>query len=176
MWKTWANLLTLIRFGSIAPCAWAIASGHWTGAALLFSLAAITDLLDGPLARRYNQSSALGGLLDHATDALFVSVTLGALAVTGHVTAILPPLVMAAFIQYMLDSSALAGQHLRTSQLGRSNGIGYFVLVGIVVIRNAVGLDWPDDGTIRLLAWALVVTSVISMSDRARALIATRRT
>ena len=42
---------------------------------------------------------------------------------------VLPGLVAAAFVQYTLDSRALAGQRLRASALGRWNGIAYFVLL-----------------------------------------------
>ena len=61
------------------------------------------------------------------------------------------------------------GSRLRTSWLGRCNGIGYFVIVGMVLIRNALQLAWPTDVWIERLAWLLVLTSVISMFDRARA-------
>jgi len=174
MWKTWANLLTLLRLFCVAPCAWAIWKGAWPLAALLFVIAVITDLLDGPLARRFDHVSPVGGLLDHATDAMFVAVSLGALALTGHSNPVLPVLVAVSFVQYVLDSSALAGRHLRTSQLGRSNGIAYFVLVGIPVIRNALGWSWPPDAWIMGLSWLLAATTLLSMGDRLFALLRDR--
>lgn len=169
MWFTWANLLTVVRLASIGPCAYAVVTGSWQWAGALFAIAVATDLFDGPVARRFNHASALGGLLDHASDALFVIVLLGALAHQSYVPWLLPCLVAAAFLQYTLDSSALRGQHLRTSWLGRANGIAYFVVVGIPLIRNALELSWPADAWIQHLAWLLVTTSVISMFDRARA-------
>ncbi|MBR9812998.1 CDP-diacylglycerol--glycerol-3-phosphate 3-phosphatidyltransferase [bacterium] len=45
-------------------------------AAVLFSLAAITDWLDGWLARRWNQTSALGAFLDPVADKLIVATAL----------------------------------------------------------------------------------------------------
>ena len=45
-------------------------------AALLFSAAAITDWLDGWLARRWNQTSALGAFLDPVADKLIVATAL----------------------------------------------------------------------------------------------------
>ncbi len=44
--------------------------------ALVFGLAAITDWLDGYLARRWNQTSALGAFLDPVADKLMVAVAL----------------------------------------------------------------------------------------------------
>ena len=173
-WLTWANGLTLLRLLAIGPAAWAILNGHWSLAAGLFVLAAVTDLADGPLARRYDHASPLGGLFDHGTDALFVSTTLGALAVAGYLNPYLPALVALAFIQYMFDSKALAGAELRTSILGRNNGIAYFVMVGIPVIREALGLNWPPLGWIAALAWLLVLSTSLSMLDRAVTLIRQR--
>jgi phosphatidylglycerophosphate synthase len=173
-WLTLANGLTLLRLLAIGPAAWAIVTDHWQLAALLFALAAITDLADGPLARHYGHASPLGGLFDHGTDALFVSVTLGALAAAGYINALLPALVALAFIQYMFDSKALAGAELRTSFLGRNNGIAYFVMVGIPVVREALGLSWPPLDWIPVLAWLLVLSTGASMLDRAFTLIRQR--
>lgn len=149
--------------------------GQWQLAAILFAVAVVTDLSDGPVARRFGHASPMGGLFDHATDALFVSVMLGALAWVDLINPWLPVLVMAAFIQYMFDSRALAGAHLRTSQLGRYNGIAYFVMAGIPVIRNAFGWDWPPFEWISALGWLLAASTLVSMIDRARALLSSDR-
>ena len=45
-------------------------------ACLVFSLAAITDILDGYLARKLNQTSSLGAFLDPVADKLMVAVVL----------------------------------------------------------------------------------------------------
>ncbi len=166
-WLTWANGLTLFRLLAIGPVCWAIVTGHWPLAALLFALAALSDLADGPLARRYGHASPLGGLFDHGTDALFVSTALGALAAVGYINPYLSVLVALAFIQYMFDSKALAGAELKTSLLGRNNGIAYFVMVGIPVVREALALSWPPLVWIAALAWLLVLSTGISMLDRA---------
>ena len=51
---------------------------HWSGAAsaVIFTLAAVTDWLDGFLARRMNQTSAFGAFLDPVADKLMVGVAL----------------------------------------------------------------------------------------------------
>jgi CDP-diacylglycerol--glycerol-3-phosphate 3-phosphatidyltransferase len=169
-WITWANLLSGLRLATVVPCVLAVLGLHWRVAAGCFVFAVATDLLDGPLARRRDEASALGGLLDHGSDALFVSSSLMALAMLERVPVILPVLVVAAFLQYVFDSHALAGRSLRTSQLGRWNGIGYYVLVGIVIISEALELGWPPGAWITAIGWALVLATVASMADRARAL------
>lgn len=78
MWNT-PNLLTLLRIGLIpvfvaifyVPVPWA----HFA-CALVFSVAAVTDWLDGYLARRWGQTSPLGAFLDPVADKLMVAVAL----------------------------------------------------------------------------------------------------
>ena len=174
-WTTRANALTLARAASAPALAFAIASGHALGAAGLFAFAVASDLADGRIARRRGEASPLGGLLDHASDALCVTTGLGALASTGEVPIPLPWLVAAAFLQYVFDSRAAGSRGLWASPLGRWNGIAYFVVVGIPVVRDALGLAWPGTPLVRALGWLLVASTLVSMADRARALWAALR-
>ncbi|MEM7694459.1 MAG: CDP-diacylglycerol--glycerol-3-phosphate 3-phosphatidyltransferase, partial [Pseudomonadota bacterium] len=54
-----------------------------TGALLLFGLAALTDWLDGKLARAWNLETDLGRMMDHIADKLLVAVTLVCLCAVG---------------------------------------------------------------------------------------------
>ncbi len=73
------NILTLLRIVLIPffmlvfllPVSWA-----QVGAALIFTVAAITDWLDGYLARKLDQMSAFGAFLDPVADKLMVAVAL----------------------------------------------------------------------------------------------------
>ena len=171
MWLTWANGLTAVRLAGVVPAAWAVCTGRWWLAAAIFAVAVVTDLADGPVARRFNHATPGGGLFDHSTDALFVATVLAALAATGYVNVFLPVLVVLAFLQYVLDSRALAGAVLRTSLIGRYNGIAYYVLAGIPIVREAAGLGWPPDPWVAALGWLLVLTTVASMADRGLAVL-----
>lgn len=172
---TWANFLSAIRLVATLPCAYAVSVGDWLLAAAVFAGAVVTDVADGMVARRRGEVSSFGGLLDHASDAIFVCVTLAALAVRGSVPALLPVLVIVSFAQYVLDSRALSGQTLRASRLGRWNGIGYFVLAGTPIIRDSLDLTWPPSEWVMAGGWLLVATSVVSMFDRAQAFVRVRR-
>jgi phosphatidylglycerophosphate synthase len=169
-WATRANALTLARAASAPALASTIVGGHAFAAGALFAFAVASDLADGRIARRRGEASPLGGLLDHASDALCVTAGLGALVATGEIPPPLPWLVAAAFLQYVLDSRAVGNAGLRASPLGRWNGIAYFVLVGIPVVRDALGLGWPGAALVRLLGWLLVASTLASMVDRALAL------
>ncbi|MEQ8689722.1 MAG: CDP-alcohol phosphatidyltransferase family protein [Pseudomonadales bacterium] len=172
-WATWANLLTAVRGATIPAICLSITFADWWLAAALFAFAVVTDIYDGRLARHFNQASALGGVFDHTTDAIFVAACCAALAASGLITPLLWPLILISFTQYVLDSRALAGQPLRASFIGRSNGIAYFALVGTAIGAQALQFEWlllP----VALVAWLLVVTTLISMVDRAVALLRLR--
>ena len=164
---TWSNALTTARLVAAPFFFCAVSQQAALPAALIFWGAVATDVADGRVARARGETSNLGGLLDHATDASFVAMGLYALSMHGIVPVALPILVVLAFVQYMLDSKSLAGRALRASWLGRWNGIFYFVPLGVVATRDVFGLEWPGDGVVRWLGLALVATTIVSMADRA---------
>ena len=166
-WLTLANALSTSRLLLAPLCAELYLHDLALPAAVVFYVAVATDVMDGRIARRHGSVSALGGLLDHGSDALFVSVLLAALAWQGICPALLPPLVIAAFSQYVLDSRALAGQTLRASWLGRRNGVLYYVLPGAAITRDALHLSWPLTTWLTAFGWALLATTFVSMLDRA---------
>ncbi len=100
---------------------WLILTQSWWAACLLFWLAVASDFFDGRLARARRETSVLGGLLDHASDATFVTLGHVALVKVGWVPTLLPVLIIAAFLHYVFDSRILAGHELRASFLGSWN-------------------------------------------------------
>jgi len=160
----------------MAPlCAWAILNDDLALACGSFAVAALTDLLDGRIARARGEVTRVGGILDHASDAFFVASGLAAYAALGVVPWPLAPLLALAFVQYAADSRVLAGRRLRSSRVGRLNGVAYFVLLGTPLVRDAAGLSWPGDGWVLMAGWVLVASTAFSMADRARAWLLSRR-
>ncbi len=70
---TLPNALTLLRILAIPFFAIAVWYGHLWEALILFVAAGLTDLLDGWIARRFNQRSRLGAILDPAADKLLMT-------------------------------------------------------------------------------------------------------
>ena len=167
-WFTPANTLTFARLLLALPFALAVRAGSPLAASVVFACAAASDFADGRIARRRSEISALGGFLDHAVDAAFVSLGAAALASVGALPGALAPLIAVAFAQYALDSRLMRARGLRGSALGRWNGIAYYVIVAVPVVRDALGLGWPGPGLVRGLGWALVVSTLLSISDRLR--------
>ena len=74
------NLITLARLLSVPLIVWLVVSDAFMGALIVFALAGLSDAVDGFVAKRWNQRSALGAMLDPVADkAMLVSlfVTLG---------------------------------------------------------------------------------------------------
>jgi phosphatidylglycerophosphate synthase len=171
-----AHLLTAMRLAAVLPAALGFARpelvGPWTLAGLV-ALAIVTDLADGKVARHLGTASPGGMLFDHATDFLFVTACLTGAALAGVVPLVLPFLIAVAFSQYVVDSYVILRQkQLRMSRIGRWNGVLYFApLVVLAVARlELVPAATPLlTGAARLTAYALAVSTVVSIVDRATA-------
>ncbi len=72
MWLTFSTFLTLLRIGLIPFLVHAIIYQQWLVAAALFFLAAVTDVLDGYLARLWGQETDFGACLDPVADKLLI--------------------------------------------------------------------------------------------------------
>ena len=74
-----ATILTLIRIAAIPVI---VACFYWKApyarplAGILFGIAAITDLIDGYIARNYGQMSRFGAFLDPVADKLIVAIAM----------------------------------------------------------------------------------------------------
>jgi phosphatidylglycerophosphate synthase len=163
---TLSNGLTSLRLFAAPFFYFAIIHQFWWTACGLFWLAVASDVIDGRLARARNETSTFGGILDHVSDATFVSLGHLALVKIQATPDYLPIFIMLAFLQYAADSRILAGRALRMSIIGRWNGVCYFIPPGVLVTREALGLALPPDAWIASIGWLLLATTVFSMSDR----------
>jgi cardiolipin synthase len=69
------NILSLLRLALIPLFVWLSIEGLFAAAFFLFVGAALTDALDGWIARRFNQRSRLGAYLDPAADKMMMVTT-----------------------------------------------------------------------------------------------------
>lgn len=82
---TWPNALSALRLVLVPIFLWLILIDENLLAFSLLAFSSFTDWLDGYLARRLNQMSRLGQLLDPAADRLFILASLLGLAFTDKV-------------------------------------------------------------------------------------------
>lgn len=79
------NILTILRIGMIPIVVIAFASARPYLALFFFLLASFTDFLDGYLARRLNQVTDFGKVMDPLADKLMLITTLICLCATGRI-------------------------------------------------------------------------------------------
>jgi cardiolipin synthase len=70
------NVITLLRIAAVPVVGWLIVQQHWDAACWLFLAAAVSDGIDGLLARWLNQMTQLGAALDTIADKALGVVTL----------------------------------------------------------------------------------------------------
>ncbi|NDV86958.1 CDP-alcohol phosphatidyltransferase family protein [Aurantimonas aggregata] len=81
------NFISIARLLAVPVLVWALIDGRWDLAFLIFIVAGISDAVDGAIARRFNQQSALGAYLDPIADkALLITIFVG-LALLGELPA-----------------------------------------------------------------------------------------
>ena len=79
------NLLTLLRMALLPAIVWRFRQGDSAGALALYLIAMLTDAVDGFIARRFHQITALGKLLDPVADKLSLLTLLGLFVADGQI-------------------------------------------------------------------------------------------
>ncbi len=79
------NVITLLRLAAVPVVAWLIAQQRWEAACWLFLAAAVSDGIDGLLARWLDQLTRLGAVLDTLADKALGMVTLLMLTQAGAI-------------------------------------------------------------------------------------------
>ncbi|QJD58258.1 CDP-diacylglycerol--glycerol-3-phosphate 3-phosphatidyltransferase [Pseudomonas sp. gcc21] len=158
------NVLTLMRVGLIPifillyylPYPWS-----YLAASVVFTLASITDWLDGYLARKLEQSTPFGAFLDPVADKLMVAVAL-VLLVQSHanfwVTApamviIGREIVISALREWMAELGARA--QVAVSRLGKYKTAAQMVAL-VVLLANT-----PDITNWVILGYVLLMISAV---------------
>ncbi len=114
--------------------------GRNVAAALIFLAAALTDWLDGYIARRYNMGSAFGAFLDPVADKLMVAVTLflivqenptPLMAITSAVI-VGREITISALREWMAQIGERA--HVRVAALGKLKTIMQIVAIEVLLV------------------------------------------
>ena len=81
------NVISMLRLALVPVFAWPIPTEQDVAAVVVLIVAGASDWFDGVIARRFDQMSRLGQLLDPAADRLYILVTLIGLGSRGFCVA-----------------------------------------------------------------------------------------
>jgi phosphatidylglycerophosphate synthase len=162
------NGLSALRF--VLAAAWIELAAHQHHGRLAFAIvaivAALSDFIDGRIARRLDVASASGRWLDGIADVTFVLAAISCEAAAGAIPFYIPILIVLSFSQYAIDS-ALLGQRTAgpvSSRLGHWGGIVNYALA----ITLAIAPRPAFPGTIvRGLAPLIALFYIGAIAERA---------
>jgi len=125
-------LLSASRFVLAALWLLAFVTGS-RGPAVLGSIAlaaAVSDFVDGRIARWMGHADGVGRWLDALADIVFILTALSSEALAGSIPIYIPVLIACSFAQYAIDSVAISGASTPVkSRLGHWGGVINFALV-----------------------------------------------
>ncbi len=162
------NFLTLIRIVLIPFFLVLLASQLYFDALLVFILGGVTDALDGFIARRMNQKTSLGAILDPVADKLLLMSSFIMLGMMGGLPLWLVVLVVSrdtvilvgyVAISFLLDERL----EVQPTIAGKLSTVFQLVTVGVVLLmlaRSQLLESWLDDALVYLTAAATVISGV----------------
>ncbi|HEX4749288.1 MAG TPA: CDP-diacylglycerol--glycerol-3-phosphate 3-phosphatidyltransferase [Bryobacteraceae bacterium] len=171
------NLLTLIRIFLVPLLVAVLVEQNfrivWGGrvviandflALIVFLAAALTDLLDGYLARRWKQVTTVGTLLDPIADKLLVSAALVSLVQIRLLPGWMVILIISRefAVSGLRSIAAAEGYIIKAGELGKSKTL--LQVVGVVLVM--LSIRWPQIRIYALVVlWGVVVFGLASAVD-----------
>lgn len=151
---TLPNLITVVRLGCIPWFLWLLVSqGNRTAAALLLGALGATDWVDGWIARRFDQVSEVGKVLDPTADRLLLVVALVAIVDDGSIPIWFAVLVLVREVLIGLAALLLLMVGVRRIDVTWWGKTGTFALLWAVPCflagQSTIGAAW----TFEAMAW-----------------------
>jgi cardiolipin synthase (CMP-forming) len=165
------NLLTWMRIIMIPvvigvfylPAEWLSSWERNLIATVVFAAAAITDWLDGYLARRLNQISAFGAFLDPVADKLMIAAALIVLVELSRVNAIIAVVIIGReiAISAMREWMAKIGQSksVAVNFLGKVKTISQMIAVPLLLYHDRIGVLNPQ----RVGTWLIYLAAILTL-------------
>lgn len=161
------NLLSGLRLISALPIAWLISTQRFDLGLLLLTVAGVSDLLDGFLAKRFQWQSALGAWLDPAADKLLNLAVLLSLWQVGAVPMWFLAIAIGRDLLLAFGSLAYLGLigalKPEPSVLGRSAVFAQLSYLGFVLVD--LGLTPVADRSLLWMSWIAAALTLASSVD-----------
>lgn len=163
---TWLRILAIPLFVGIFyfPHSWLSPVNQNLIATLIFASAAITDWLDGYLARVLNQTSAFGAFLDPVADKLMVSAALIVLVYLGRLDAPIALIIIGREITVsaLREWMAQIGQSrsVAVSFLGKIKTTSQMIAIPLLLYHENIGANFnaQEIGT-----WLIYIAAVLTL-------------
>ncbi len=167
------NTLTIARFAAIPIFAWLYleaGDGPAWGAGIFFGAAAVTDQLDGLLARRWHVESSFGKVADPLADRLMIGTAVVLMWATGRIPLLAALVIVARDLVLIVGYKVLApsGYKLEVTFLGKLATWVLYAALGFVLVTDE-GTSWPL--VLLAIGIALAVGAGIQYLLRARSLL-----
>jgi cardiolipin synthase (CMP-forming) len=162
---TWLRILTIPLVIGVfyVPEVWLSSWRQNLIATSLFIAAAITDWLDGYLARRLNQTSAFGAFLDPVADKLMIAAALIVLVWLQRVDAIIAVVIIGREIAVsaMREWMAKIGQSksVAVNFLGKIKTISQMIAVPMLLYNERIGVLSPQ----RVGTWLIYIAAILTL-------------
>jgi len=156
------NLLSVVRL-LLIPVFLLLLFGREDRASAAFLLAFLgaTDWVDGYVARRFNQTSRVGKILDPTADRLLLLTAVAAIIVDGAMPAAVAVLVLAregAVAIAALVLAALGARRIDVTWFGKAGTFGLMFAIPFFLASEST-LGWRD--TAEVLAWICVIPGLV---------------
>jgi CDP-diacylglycerol--glycerol-3-phosphate 3-phosphatidyltransferase len=174
--RTLPNALAIARAVAVVPVIALLATPALAAWALaVFSVASLTDAVDGPIARRLRAATPLGAFLDPLADKVLVLGTLAALLVHGAVPAWAVVLILGrdAIVTALRGVAATRGIAIPASGSGKAKTVLQFVAVAGLILTVAMPGAEIEAAAVVVLSAAILLTiaSGVDVVVRAAALL-----
>ncbi|MBQ1815142.1 MAG: CDP-alcohol phosphatidyltransferase family protein [Ruminococcus sp.] len=155
------NFLTYLRFILIAPFMYFFLNEKFVAAAICIGISGLTDCFDGMLARRLNQVTSLGKILDPIADKLTLFAVVICMAI--QIPKIIPLLIMLLLKDALM---ILGGMDLVKKGItppaakwyGKLGTVVFYFSVGIIIfLKAAFGYENP------ILDFTLILATALTM-------------
>src|SRR5687767_2481532 len=156
------NLISVVRLFCIPLFLWLLFSqDDRHGAAWLLAVLGCTDWIDGWIARRWNQVSTVGKILDPTADRLMLAVGVIAILVDGSVPAVIGLLTIVREVAVgiaVVVLAAMGARRIDVTWAGKAGTFGQMVAYPLFLVANA-DVNWSDIAEV--LAWVVIVPSLL---------------